>query len=118
MFWSDGKGAGMVERSHCTFFISIEHEKEKQMGLKDDLEHAGEHIKDAVKDAAHAGERAVKKIQHGADEAMHRGAADIERDRQEDDRLTERERAEAAVEAAKQDIQANVAGVKKKLDDL
>lgn len=90
------------------------------MGLKDGLDHAGEHIKAAVTDAVDAGQKAVSQIGHAADEARHRAAAAGEHDKQElmGDSLTESEKAKSGFEEAKQNVQADVAGAKKKLDEL
>jgi hypothetical protein len=90
------------------------------MGLKDDLAHAGEHIKDAGKHLADAGGKLGEKVKDGVTEAAHRVAAESERKKREllGDHLTPGEKAKSVAEEAKQGAQASVSGAKKQLDDV
>jgi vacuolar-type H+-ATPase subunit H len=88
------------------------------MGLKDDVTHAGGHLKDAAKHVTDAGKKIVKKAEDEANEASHRAAAEEEHRKREllGDRLTVGEKAKSVAEETKQHVQAGVAGVKKKID--
>jgi hypothetical protein len=86
------------------------------MGLKEDLENAGDHLKDAGKNIVNAGGKLGEKIKDGVSEATHRAAASGEHAKRDalGDHLTPAEKAQSFGEEAKHTIQADVDAAKRK----
>ncbi|HEV3156335.1 MAG TPA: hypothetical protein VGZ00_03215 [Candidatus Baltobacteraceae bacterium] len=89
------------------------------MGLKGDLEKAGDHIKEAGDHLKDAGEKVGKQIKDGASEAAHRVTAEAERKKREllGDKLPADKKAESVLKEAENNVQANVDAAKRKINN-
>ena len=85
------------------------------MGLKEDLEKTGDHIKDAGKHLKDAAEKFGEKAKAGISEATHRVAAEGEHDKRTvaGDAMTGGEKIKSVGNEAKNNVQAEIDKAKK-----
>jgi len=85
------------------------------MGLKEDLEKTGEHVKDAGKHLMDAGSKLGEKIKDGVSEATHRSAAEGEHEKRRilGDEMTGGEKIKSVAEETKNTVQAEIDKAKK-----
>jgi vacuolar-type H+-ATPase subunit E/Vma4 len=90
------------------------------MSLKHDLQDAGNHVKKAGENIAHAGEKTLTKIKDTVNEAVHKAAAQAERREREEvgESMTGTQKAKSVLNEAKHNVQAGVAAAKKNVDDI
>lgn len=85
------------------------------MGMKEDLEKTGEHIKDAGKHLLDAGAKLGEKVKDGVNEATHRTAAEAEHEKRKvfGDEMAGGEKVKSVAQEAKHTVQAEVDKAKK-----